>query len=367
MKKTFIFLLFLIIVFLLVTPIILYFGSKFYNHTYHKFWSTQPVSFYHTLKFSDGIINNDKPPKSITDERYLIDSFTNNDDNIKDMLELLNKNYSISNKCIYQYDEEYLNWIFNNENKERINLCLSKDSKMIGCITSRPTTLVLKGEKLKCLYVDNLCIDQDYRNQGIAPILISHMSNYGYEKGYNLFIYQRESYKLPYRSIALTENYIYQLKKYNLGTYQLTSLNDENLKQVYDFYSNYFQDKDNYIEYSFTDFSYYFMNKWVTCYIEFKNNQIINLVVLQDNKYQLNNQKVIEVPYVIITDDIQNHFIKKVFNQCLENGYNLVCNKNQQNQKFFSELKTSDSFVSFIYMYNYHLVSPLIKHELIFL
>lgn len=367
MKKTFIFLLILIIVFLLVTPIILYFGSKFYNHTYHKFWSTQPVSFYHTLKFSDGILNNSKPPPPVTNESYSIDSFTSNDDNIKDILELLNKNYSISDKCTYHYDKEYIEWAFNNENKERVNLCLSENSKIIGCITSRPTTIILKGIKLKCLYVDNLCIDQDYRNKGIAPILISHMSNYGYEKGYNLFIYQRESYKLPYRSIALTENYIYQLEKYNLGSYQLTSLNKKNLKQVYDFYNNYFQDKDNYIEYSFTDFSYYFMNKWVTCYIEFKNNQIINLVVLQDNKYQLNNQKVIEVPYIIITDDTQNQFIKKVFNQCLEDGYNLVCNKNQQNHNFFSELKNSDSFVSFIYMYNYHLVSPLIKHEFVFL
>ena len=67
----------------------------------------------------------------------------------------------------------------------------------------------------------------------------------------------------------------------------MTSLTEKNLKQVYDFYNNHFQNKDNYIEYSFTDFTYYFMNKWITCYIEFKNNQIINLVVLQDNKYQL--------------------------------------------------------------------------------
>lgn len=366
MKKTFLNLIIVISIFIILFPFFLYFGSKFYNKRYHTFWSKQPVSFYYRLKFSNGMISSSRPPPPIKDDNYSLDYFSSDDDKIKDIVNLMNNNYSLSPNCSYHYDQEYLAWMVNNDNKERINLCLSDKEKIIGCISARPTTIILKKEKLRCLYVDNLCVEKSYRSKGLAPILISHMSNYGFDKGYNLFIYQKEGYQLPYRSVTVSENMIYQLQKYNLGEYELTTLDDKNVKQVYDFYNNYYQGKDNYIEYSFTEFNQYFKNPWVTTYVEFKNNQIINLIVTQDSKYQVNNQKVIEIPYIIIKNDPNNQFVKKILNKCLENGYSLVCNKNQLNKNYFSDLKKNNSFNTFIYMYNYHLVSPVNENNLFF-
>lgn len=366
MKKTFLNLIIGIIIFIIIFPFGLYFGSKLYNKRHHTFWSKQPVSFFYTLKFSNGIITSSRPPPPINDDNYSLKSFSSEDDKIEEIVDLMNNNYSVSTNCSYQYDKEYLYWMYNNESKERINLYLSEHDKIIGCITARPTTVILKKEKLRCLYVDNLCIEKNYRSKGLAPILISHMSNYGFDKGYNLFIFQKEGYQLPYRSITVSENMIYQLQKYNLGKYELSKLDDKNLKQVYDFYNNYYQNKDNYIEYSYTEFNHYFKNQWVNTYVEFKNNQIINLIVTQDNKYQIDGQKVIEIPYMIIKNDSSNLFVKKIFNQCLEDGYTLVCNKNQENKHSFSELKKNNSFNTFIYMYNYHLVSPVNENNLFF-
>lgn len=366
MKKTFLNLIIGITIFIIIFPFFLYFGSKIYNKRYHSFWSKQPVSFYYKLKFSNGIISSSRPPPPIKDDTYSLEYFSSEDDKIEEIVELMNRNYSLSSNCSYHYDKEYLEWILNNDNKERINLCLSDNDKIIGCITARPTTIILKKAKLRCLYVDNLCIEKNYRSKGLAPILISHMSNYGFDKGYNLFIYQKEGYQLPYRSITVSENMIYQLQKYNLGKYELSTLDDSNLKQVYDFYNNYYQDKNNYIEYSFTEFNHYFKNQWVTTYVEFKNNQIMNLIVLQNNKYQIDGQKVIEIPYMIIRNDPTNQFVKKIFNQCLEDGYKLICNKNHDNEHYFSQLKKNNSFNTFIYMYNYHLVSPIKENNLFF-
>ena len=365
MRKTF-YLLLIPILIIILFPLFLYTGSKYYNMFYHNFWSTQPVSFFHTLKLKDGIISNKKPPKEITNNNYLLEKFSSDDNRMEEITNLLNSNYSNSNNCTYHYDKDYINWMLEDKNEERINLCLSEKSKIIGCITSRPITIFLKGSRLKCLYVDNLCIDQNYRKKGLAPILISHMSNYGYDLGYNLFIYQKEGHQLPYRSITLSENTIYKLKKFNLGDYQLETLNDKNLKQVHDFYNTYLKNKDNYIEYSFTEFSNYFNNKWTTTYIEFINGQIVNLVVIYNNSYQIDQQKVIEIPHLIILNDPDGLFFRKVLNQCFQDGYSLVCNKNKKNRTYFSNLSVTNNFTSFIYMYNYHLVTPLYEHELVF-
>lgn len=366
MKKTVLKLIITIIIIIIVFPFILYFGSKLYNKKYHSFWSQQPVSFYYTLKISNGILSSSRPPPAIKDDNYSLEHFSPKDDKIEEIINLMNKNYSITPNCSYHYDKEYLDWMFNNENKERINLHLSDNNNIIGCISARPITIILKKAKLRCLYVDNLCVEKNYRSKGLAPILISNMSNHGFDKGYNLFIFQKEGYQLPFRSITVAENMIYQLHKYNLGKYELSTLDDNNLKQVYDFYNNYYQNKDNYIEYSFTEFNHYFKNQWVTTFVEFKNNQIINLVVTQDNKYQIDGQKVIEIPYMIIKSDPNNQFVKKIINQCLDDGYKLICNKNQDNKHYFSELKKSNTFNTFIYMYNYHLVSPINNNNLFF-
>lgn len=365
MKKTYYYFLTFIIIIILI-PFILYFCCKLYNNTYHHFWSTQPVSFFYTFKIKDGIISDKRPPKPIKNNNYNLQRFTSDDEKLEEIISLLNNNYSTTDNCTYHYDNDYGKWIFKSEHGEKLNLYLSENSKIIGCITSRSTTLTVNGNKLRCLYVDNLCIDKNYRQKGIAPILISHMSNSGYDMGYNLFIYQKEGHQLPYKSIALNENTIYELIKYNLGDYKLEELNDSNLKQVHDFFNNYFKGKDNYLEFSFTEFCHYFKNNWTKTYLEFKNNQIINLIVTCNANYQIEKKPVIEIPYMLITEDPQIIFVQKVFNQCFLDGFRLICNKSKKNQHMFLNLKAKNTFTSFIYMYNYHIMRPLTNHHLVF-
>lgn len=373
MNKT-IYILLITLTVILFLPIIVYYSSILYMNKFHKFWSKQPVSFYHSLYLNEGIIKNDLSYLPIIDNEFLVEKFDISSSYFDDIVLLLNNNYSLHSECVYNYNIDYLKNNFKNdlEKESKINLLLlnKKDKKLLGCLISRPISINLKGKKINCLYVDFLCVDNNYRSKGLAPILISNLRYYGFLNGYNVFIYQKEGKPLPVRSIGLLESNIYELQNLNLGEIKLETMNDTNQKQIYYFFMNNLKKKENYIDFSYIDFIIKFKNEWTNIYIESKNNQLINLVILQDNKYSILNKKVIDMQYIIMDDNLsfeeKEKFIKKIIHISYNNSFKLICNKNKFNKIFFNDLRPITNFITYIYLYNYNLITPIFNHQFIF-
>lgn len=353
----------MIIIIIFIIIIILYFSSILYIKIYHPFWSKQPVSFYHTFKIKDGIITLNKPPSIINNNNFLIEKIEEED--IENIRLLLNNNYSNHSICNYKYTTDYLKWFLNTDKNERINLKITYNKIIVGCLTARPITIKIKGEKRSCLYADNLCVKKEYQKKGLVPILNSNLINKGFDKGYNLFIFQVEGKKLPFNSIAQNINIIYKIPNETIDFSNLKKMDENNIKKTYHFFVDYFNKKDNYIEYSYIDFCNFFSNEWTTTYLELENDIIINLIVVYNNQYTLENIKVIEIPYILITNN-DTFFLKKVLSLYYKKNFKLICSKNYNHKKYFKDFIEYNRFPSFFYMYNYHLKLPVYKHQFVF-
>lgn len=347
----------------IIVFILFYCLSIQYMNVYHTFWSKQPVSFYHFLKLKEGIITLNKPSNTLKKEDYKVDHILESD--LEDIKHLLNNHYSDHSLCQYNYSKEYLQWFLNSDKQDRINLKISLGKDLIGSLTARPITIIIKNIKRCCLYADNLCIKKEYQQKNLVPILISHLIDKGFDKGYNLFIFQLENRRLPFRSITNNINSIYRIPHNNIDDNNYKIMDNTTIKKAYIFYTSYFKDKKNYIYYSYVEFYNFFMNEWTNTYLEFDNDNIINMIVVYNNQYTLEKMKVIEIPYILMTQE-NSLLLKKIMSIYYKKGFRLICNKNNHYKQYFKEFEHYNKFISYIYMYNYHLQFPIYNHYLTF-
>ncbi len=353
--------------------IIFYYLIELYYYKYHKFWGIQPISKYNLLKFKDGIISFNKPPKIIESKNFTIRKINLLDDHeINNIKIFLNENYSDSQFWNYNYSKEYINHLFNSYKKDKINLILKNSlSKIVGFISSKPQTIILKGTKIISLYADYLCICKDYRHKNLAAIIISNFTNEAYKIGYNVIIFRKDNIPLPFRFITHFENKIYYLPNGKLNHKKIIKANINEFNLIYNFYRSQIEKYNSYISYSPIDFKYYFFNEYVDIwYDKDENNNLCNFLVGNNNQSLVNNENIIDIPFIFINNqELSIDFFNNILFYYKSKKFT-YCNINNFSKSYYFLERNLDIYKiysTYIQMYNYHILYPLTKSNLYFL
>lgn len=348
-----------ILLFLTILILIFVISNLSYNY-YHPFWSKQPISKYtNFLTLNNGIISQEKPPEPIISTKYYVDFLKDKNQLELDLLiKFLNQNYIDVPNMSYQFDLSYLNFNLNPNNPDRINLILKEGINIIGFISSKYLEILINKKIYFCQYVDNLCVDKQYRKQNLAAILISHMAYYGFQKGYNMFIFKKDSYPLPFRYIASYQNKIYQIPNYNFDDQTVYKGSLDKIELIYSVFNQYLEQFNSKCQYSILDFKHYFFNDYTYIYYQLDDqDKISNMIILYDNKLKLNDQNIIEICYCIIND--QQNFktlFQTVLSMCFKNNFS-YCNINSFDSslgEYEKDLDIIKNYKTYIHTYNYH-------------
>lgn len=75
------------------------------------------------------------------------------------------------------YSEDFFRFLFQfPRHKPEYSVCLLHGGKMIGYVMAREHTLVLDTSALGIVSVNFLCLDKQYRSQGLAPLMIQEIT-----------------------------------------------------------------------------------------------------------------------------------------------------------------------------------------------
>ena len=184
------YLLFLVIIFLII---------KFYIYKKYGFWYYQPVFHYYDLHywlFSIGVINKELPKPNKFCNFYNIKSINYNDISgsvIDEIIDFIQKYYYNKNTCKYLPTKTKFSSYFESNNKKSV-ISLYKKDRLQAVITSRNVNVTINYKTMPVYYVDNLCVHNIYRKQGIAPEIIqTHEYNQAHmNKSYQISLFKRE-------------------------------------------------------------------------------------------------------------------------------------------------------------------------------
>ncbi len=86
------------------------------------------------------------------------------------------------------------------------------------------------------------------------------MAYYGFQKGYNMFIFKKDSYPLPFRYIASYQNKIYQIPNYNVDDQTVYKGSLDKIELIYSVFNQYLEQFNSKCLYSILYFKHYFFN-----------------------------------------------------------------------------------------------------------
>lgn len=139
----------------------------------HEFWNKQPVD-----KSGEGVVHGASPGP--LEQPRLPDGFRFEDlDSIGELDEFLRKNYSgdASEGHMLRYSEEFLRWMLEADNgKKRYCIVLRLCGRMVGFVFGREHIVDIRGERSRVLGANFLCVSQEMRGRGLAPVLIREVT-----------------------------------------------------------------------------------------------------------------------------------------------------------------------------------------------
>ena len=247
----------------LIVLVTLYLLIKLYVKVTYNFWANQPVFHYYNLMYwiqSNGILR-DLP--KITNYCNFIDIisknyFDYNEDDITSIVTLINntfqsnygslvsnfefnKNHFIANFTGHlhkSYIAIYKQPVFSLTNQT--NQTIENKSTIIGAITGKPISILLKKKHLKCYYVDFLCVDKNYKHKRIDFELLQ---TYEYFQGHDnkefkvTLIKQKEkiAHIVPF---VLYKSYVFNsaiMKPEFKGNYKILEISEINFSLLINF------------------------------------------------------------------------------------------------------------------------------------
>lgn len=350
---------------IVIFSLLLYLSSFIYLKIKHPFWFSQPVSQYTDLFKTEGIITKNIP-KPIKLDNYLIEIINTEDKkNINDICNLLNNNYNIDDSYRFNYDEKFIRWTINTpykhyniKSENKWSLGIYDKGQLISYINGKPIDLYIDNQNLPCFYIDYLCIDKKYRKQNLAQSIITHMANNGFVDYFKLFIFKKELFPLPFKFISKYNYYIINKNEINNTYDNLTKIDknikEENIMELYKFYTKYIINHRLYNKYHYQEFKHYFKNDSVSFY----RNKIGNLNILigiYDSKINYNKTKTADFLFIIINnkEKYQNSIEEIINKEAYKYNYFLI-NNMSQNEKYIKIKKLEKISQCFLHFYNYH-------------
>jgi hypothetical protein len=334
----------------------------------HSFWYKQPVSR-SLFKKKDGVII--KSSNLIVDDQIDKKYSWNTINNIEEFQHFLQNNYSRSE----YYTTSYLNWILNfpykhitklskMSNRNDLNISLYHKDQLIGTIIGRPIILKIDRNIVEGFYVDFLCVHRDYRNQQLAPKLISKLLFEWKKYKLDIHIFKIDNNPLPFDHIGCFNYYYYDLSKKSsikmdnivLKDVQIEKLNDKYLEKAYNYFYDYISKYKMYQVFTLEEFKYYHIsNKNIETFITIDNDKITGFFTFTKMKYkhpfkENTIAKCVELTYFLSdnVDTIYNfidHFKKYDF---------LIFLDVMQNRKLTNILDVDKGHKTYYQLYNFY-------------
>lgn len=154
----------------------------------HEFWDTQPVP----KGIAGGVDKEGEIEKGKLDEvrqePYTLPSgFTwsdinlQNEDELNEVYELLRDHYVEDSDHMFRFDyqKDFLKWALLPPNQYSdwiFGVRGGKNNKLFGMITGVPVKLVIKGEMVKMIEINYLCVHKKIRKLRLAPVLIKEVT-----------------------------------------------------------------------------------------------------------------------------------------------------------------------------------------------
>lgn len=177
-----------------------------------SFWKTQPVD----RGQSKGIIDSSKRVRK-TPTALPEGMCWRAIDDIPKITSFLEEFYveDITSSYRLLYSEDFFRFLFQfPKHKPEYSMCLLHNGKMIGYIMAREHTLVLGASTFEIVSANFLCLDKQYRSQGLAPLMIQEMRRVANLNGIFQAVFTAE--KDYGFSVAKASYYHYPLSMKNL-------------------------------------------------------------------------------------------------------------------------------------------------------
>lgn len=280
----------------------------------YKFWSTQPVKKIREITYVDGEIEHKQQNDITTAPEQLPDGFEwcnmdfNNDQNINEITEFLNKYYVEDKNGNFRlhYTTEMLRWLYKDPNHIAVSVKYNTDDKktIIGFICGKVTKMQINRKQLDLIEINLLCIHPKLRQKRLAPRLIKEITRQFNLKGYFYGIYTAATYlPAPVTTIKYYHRPINIDKMVATGFTRLTNnltvdqikngikirgkpselfvkMEPDHVGSAYKLFNKY-MDKYNYHPiYSLDEFNYLFMNNdFVSSYVlEDDNGNVVDFI-----------------------------------------------------------------------------------------
>lgn len=156
----------------------------------HAFWETQPVTQYEEVAGSneDGPIDAPKTVEDVKKDPYNLpanfqwcECDMRDPATVKEVYELLAQNYveDDDNMFRFDYSPAFLSWALQPpgfKQEWHIGVRVSSSKKLVGFITAIPATLRVRGQAIKMVEINFLCVHKKLRSKRLAPVLIKEIT-----------------------------------------------------------------------------------------------------------------------------------------------------------------------------------------------
>ena len=302
-----------------------------------SWWNSQPV-FPKKETPLWGTIN--CIPKFVPHSKYVI--YLLNNEYIDAVLAFINSNYLYGYSLFKDYLERKINF------PGSLSLVLMDNAKLIGFIHSSP----IKLNNIECAYVDLMTVHKSYRNQGLAKVLISAITNLSNLKHY---IHKKDKSQLPFPYFYKTRHYSGHvpsiLKKYEASmAFELHESSRNNLPDVIALYHEWLNKQTDFKP--VVNLDTFSSSSSVKTYINVENKVMFSFSIFEFQVGFLKKSKIAEI-FFINTPQFNFNFYISMFRcfQDLNIEYAVI-----QNNSFFSKIIEKDKYFEsmdlFLHAYN---------------
>jgi hypothetical protein len=339
-----------------IIAIYYYYVNKSTSSNMHLFWnSSQPI--FDVLK-KDSIIKNVNDLR-ITNPGSDMEIIEFNKNTLDVFIKFINKNYNQSANQTPDYID------FNCSPKHKL-YGLKKSNELIGTISGKYTKMNINNSEVNCIYVDYLCIQQKYRDNNYAPILISCIIKEMKNINYPIAFYRLDNKKHHFKHFYVNSYYYYDFKNYNKGNdtnndivaVTLDKNNTGLVKDLYDFYKKEIAKFSIYEILDLHAFTIKLKNNLSTTLIFMEDDKIVSFITYLDVKYNIFDDvhSVAELFLFIYGGKSNVTKIIESFIKNIKDKYSyLYLLNNYFNNNIVENINMTKTEDTFFYIYNYYL------------
>ncbi|KAJ5211427.1 Glycylpeptide N-tetradecanoyltransferase [Penicillium cinerascens] len=176
-------------------------GKSLKDMASFKFWQTQPVPrFDGSGRVSDGPIKIIDPEKVSKKPDPLIEGFEwatldlTNETELQELWDLLTYHYVEDDDAMFRfrYSQSFLHWALMSPGWKKewhVGVRATKSRKLVASICGVPTEVRVRGQKLKVIEINFLCVHKKLRSKRLAPVLIKEITRRCYLNGIYQAVY----------------------------------------------------------------------------------------------------------------------------------------------------------------------------------